>query len=75
MGTVQNKSTAVPVFGTGSKKYLDIGTLYFFQIVPRYRYGTLQKYIVIATGVAKSLMGRKFEKNFVTLFCWRASMT
>jgi len=31
MGTVQNKSTAVPVLGTDSKKYLGISTRYFFK--------------------------------------------
>jgi len=40
MDTVQNKSTAVPVLGTGSKKYLITGIRYFFQKVPRYQYDT-----------------------------------
>jgi len=45
MGTVQNKSTAVPVLGIGSKKYLGTGTRYF------------AKYIAITTGVARNFDG------------------
>jgi len=37
MSTAENKSTAVPVLGTGSKKFLGTGT--FFKKY-RYRYGT-----------------------------------
>jgi len=74
MGTVQNKSTAVPVLALKStsvpvlctffKKYLGTGTVRYFA-----------KYIVITTGIARNFVeGNKFEK-FCDIMFVSCSMT